>query len=181
MDAQLIFDKYLGRNDLPSGCSGNSRTSLTISSYREGLITVNHRVDNFNKDLGGDIFFSIIVGPNSNIKSFGFDLQFPAHKIGPIGLEKTEITKGFSQVGFHEISPGLLRVGGYKANGKQGYSSGVLLILVFRIIKPPIKANEIRIAATYDDLRSDSIRTEPVQRKIKENRQPKKNPLSSRL
>jgi len=106
-------------------------------------------------------------GPDSNIRSFEFDLQFCSYKLNPIGFERTELTESFSQVGFHEISPGLLRVGGYKANGKQDYSSGVLLTLIFRIIKPPIKSNEFRIAAIYDDICSDSIRTETILKKQK--------------
>jgi len=82
-------------------------------------------------------------------------------------LERTELTESFSQVGFNEISPGLLRVGGYKISERQHYSSGVLLILIFRIIKPPIMSNEFRIAATYDDIRSDSLRTGTIQKKQK--------------
>jgi hypothetical protein len=174
LDAQLIFDKYLGRNDLPSDCSGNSRTSLAVCSCREGSATINYSIDVLEKNPGDNIFFSIIVGPDSNIRSFGFDLQFPPYKLNLIELERTELTESFSQVGFHEVSPGLLRVGGYKANGKQDYSSGVLLTLIFRIIKPPIKANEFRIAATYDDIGSDSLRTGTIQKKAKEERNPPK-------
>ena len=110
---------------------------------------------------------SVIIARDLNIRYFGFDLQFPSYKLKLIGLERTELTESFSQVGFHEVSPRLLRVGGYKANGKQDYSSGVLLTLIFRIIKPSIKANEFRIAATYDDIGSDSLRTGTIQKKQK--------------
>jgi len=113
---------------------------------------------------------SIIVAQHLSIKSFGFDLQFPAQKLRPIGLEKTEIAENFSQIGFYEISPGLLKVGGYKANKKKDLTSGVLLILIFRVTKTPIKANEFRIVATYDDIRSDAIKTESILKKSKEER-----------
>ena len=90
-------------------------------------------------------------------------------------MERTELTESFSQVGYHEPRPGLLRVGGYKANVKQDYSSGILLVLIFRITKPPIKANEFRIAATYDDNLTESIRTGPSLKKQKDKRiEPKK-------
>jgi len=50
LDAQLIFNKYLGRNDLSSDCSGNSRTSLAISSHREGSATLSFIIDNVKKN-----------------------------------------------------------------------------------------------------------------------------------
>jgi hypothetical protein len=117
---------------------------------------------------------SVIIAPDLNIRSFGFDLQFPSYKLKPIGLERTELTESYSQVGFNEISPGLLRVGGYATNEKQGHSSGVLLTLIFRIIKLPIKANEFRITATYDEIRGDSIRKGTILKKAKEERKPVK-------
>jgi len=94
-------------------------------------------------------------------------------------LERTELTESFSQVGFHEISLGLLRVGGYKANGKRD-SSGFFLTLVFRVVKPPIKANEFRIATTYDDICSGSIRTGIIQKKAGKEKKPKKTSLSEK-
>jgi parallel beta-helix repeat protein len=174
LDAQLIFNKYLERSDLPSDCAGKSRTSLAISSHPGGSATLSYTLGDLEKKIGEDIFLSVIVAQDSNISSFGFDLQFPPYKLEPIGLEKTKLTESFSQVGFHEISRGLLRVGGYKANRKQDSSPGVSLIIIFRIIKPPIKADEFRIAATYDEIRSDSIRTGSIRKKAKEERTPVK-------
>jgi hypothetical protein len=159
LDAQLILNKYLERSDLPSDCSGKSRTSLAISSHRDGSATISYIIEDLENKIGEDIFLSLIVAQDLNIRSFGFDLQFPPRKLKPIGLEKTELAESFGQVGFHEISPGLLRVGGYKANAKQENASGVLVTLILRIIKPPIKASEFTIAAAYDDIHSDSIKS----------------------
>jgi len=175
MDAQLIFDKYLGRSELPSDCSGNSRTSLDISSYRQGSTSITSIINDLEKKTGDDIFFSIIIDPGSNLSSFGFDLQFPSDKLKPIRLERTELAERFVQVGFNEIMPGLLRVGGYKGNRGQNISSGVLLTLIFNVIKPPITANEFKIVETYDEIRCDYIRMKTIQKK-EEKKPPRKYP-----
>lgn len=58
LDALLIFDKYLGKSDLPSDCSGSSRTSLTVSLPRENSTPISFIIDNLKKTRRRYLFVS---------------------------------------------------------------------------------------------------------------------------
>ena len=65
-----------------------------------------------------------------------------------VGLEMTEISENFFRIESNEISPGLMRVGGYRTGREQDSSSRIFLILVFRILEQLTSPNEFRIVAT---------------------------------
>ena len=128
-DAQAIFNRYLGEDELPSDCSGNSRA--TMQAMRGNTIQEIAFPDTPESDRGKDIDIPIILNSPSAVSAFGFDLTFSSNRYIFIGMQKTDLAEGYECLGYNEIVPGLLRVGGYSTKRK-ALIAGIFIILVFR-------------------------------------------------
>jgi len=144
-------------------------------SLMRGLTAIEYNVDNIIKKPGEDIFLSIITNDDSKINAFGFDLKFPAQKTKFVGIEKAGYPDRYFEIGFNEISPGFLRVGGYRIAKKQEASSGIFIILVFRVKKPPLSDRDFNIVATYDDIIIETKKTKIILKKPAESDQNRPN------
>jgi len=163
-DAQAIFVKFLGKSELPSDCSCNSRAgtlefqkiqkfSTQESLYQEIIIIIN----SVEGTLGEEIVVPVFIDNPYNIDAFGFDLIFPSESLEFIGVGKTELVKDFYQVNGNEIQQGILRVGGYSSKPINSASSGVLVTLIFRVIKETSYPIPLFITKTFDDLKNASV------------------------
>jgi PKD repeat protein len=171
-DAQMIFNKYLKRGTADGTCSGNSRTA-TVAALTAGSPNSNLTIDDLAFTPEMDILIPIILESPSEVTAFGFDFVFPSNALTFIGLEKTELTKGYDLIDANVIPPSpsvnrveagagtegtlVLRVGGYKAKPNQIPSMGVFVTLVFRGTGEFIDPNSTSIITTYDDLQNASV------------------------
>jgi PKD repeat protein len=161
-DAQAIFNKYLMKSELPSGCSGVSR-SQTLTAGKPRPASVGLLIREFDqKPLEDSTLVDIVIDAKTDINSFGFDLIFPSNQLTFIGVQRTDITKDFDQVETSLLGPALLRVGGYKVKVADTPSVGPLVTLIFRTGKGRREPGSIAIIATYDDLENPSITSETV-------------------
>lgn len=182
-DAQLIFKKYLKKGVATSDCSGNSRSasavveSATVPATR---LTINR----VTLQRGQEIAVPIILEASSDITAFGFDLEYPPDALEFVGLERTDMTSGFTQLeanllntgdsaadalfiadpnpGF-DLAPqdvlhyGALRVGGYKLTSTAQAASGVLVTIIFRVTGEIGEETPLAVTAVFDDLRNASV------------------------
>jgi PKD repeat protein len=147
-DAQAIFNKYLGKSEFPSDCSGNSRAA--IQAIRGNIVQEITIPDTAKSDRGNDIGIPIILNSSSAVNAFGFDLAFSSNRFVFVGIERTDISQGYDCLGSNEITPGLLRVGGYSTK-KKGPVAGIFIILVFRATDKTAERGSFSIVQKYDD------------------------------
>jgi len=182
-DAQLIFKKYLKKDVVSTDCSGYSRGStaaVETSAFSGPRLTLNQ----IAFERGQEIAVPVIVEGSSDITAFGFDLSFPPESLEFIGLERTEITSGFShleanvlvgkipdaeallaedadsdfdQTDQDVLSYAVLRVGGYKLDSTMQPVSGVLVTLIFRVTGEVEEEMPFGITAVFDDLQHASL------------------------
>jgi len=193
-DAQAIFHKYLKKGAAIGDCSGNSRTAA-VSTQTVGFINAKLTLDNMTYTPDLDILVPIIIECPAEVTAFGFDLTFPSDALTFIGLETTELTRGYTLLDASVMPPYqsinqvqdsagpegtlVLRVGGYKANPDQIPSLGVLVVLVFRPTGGFMNPDATSIIATYDDLQSASVISRMISRQdnsqIREDKRQGKN------
>ncbi|MDH7513616.1 MAG: cohesin domain-containing protein, partial [Clostridiales bacterium] len=169
-----IFRNYLKRAELPSDCSGNSRSGTTATAMigiSRSIFDMNLTINILSGILVDDIVYvPIIVDSPFEISAFGLDIEFPAYKLTFVGLEKTGLTQNYSNldatVVIHEYSEqmerenegsAILRVGGYKTDLTFTPSSGVLITLIFRIKHELADDTQLSITATYDDIKNATV------------------------
>jgi PKD repeat protein len=175
-DAQIIFNKYLMKDELPSDCSGRLR-STALLSQKTGPSAFNLIIVE-NNIKPGDSFeeVDIIADSLGDIGSFGFDLIFPSEGLTFIGLERTEISRDFIQVGAHLMASNLLRVGGYAAKKTSKPSAGSLVTLIFKISGKVPEPDLFSIIALYDDIHNASMRNGGIQQKVRESNNIRRKP-----
>ena len=171
-DAQLIFKKYLKQGIVSSDCSGLSR-SATAAAETVNAPGTRLTVHQIALERGQEIAVPIILESSSDVTAFGFDLTFPSDVLEYVGLERTDITTGYSQLdanvlineepAFDQTAPNVLhyaalRVGGFKLTSTAQPVSGVLVTLIFRVTGEVEEETPIGIAAVFDDLRNASIK-----------------------
>ncbi len=102
-DAQTIFHKYLRKAVVSSDCSGNSRVAA-LATQSSGFSNVSLTVNSVTFAPGQDVVIPIIVESPSDIKAFGFDLSYPSDILTYVGLESTELTNDFDQLGANVLA-----------------------------------------------------------------------------
>jgi hypothetical protein len=152
----------------------------------------------------GDIWIPVVIDSPAAIDSFGLDIAFPAGVLQLLGVERTELTEDYSQLGANVVPyareeddgtgaepEGLLlvRVGGYRNNSDPHPSSGVLVTLVFRRTGKFHDSRALSIVAGYDGLQNASFASHaPINRRDdsrlkdtrKESRTAKSGPLGQK-
>jgi hypothetical protein len=172
-DAQAIFEKYLGRSELPSDCSGKSRSEVV--SVQGGVISdVNLIINDIEVSRGEEVVLPVIIDNPFGIDAFGFDLIFPSDILEFVGVERTELLKGFNQVEGNEIRKGVLRVGGYGSEPIKSRSSAVLITLIFKVVSEPKKPSNLAIINRDDDLKNAAVRNGMIVAKKDINKEKKK-------
>ena len=141
-------------------------------------------INQISLQAGQEIAVPIILEASSDITAFGFDLEYPQDALEFVGLERTDMTSGFTQLeanllntrdtaadalfvadpnpGFDLAPPdvlhyGALRVGGYKLTSTTQAASGVLVTIIFRVTGEIGEEIPIAITAVFDDLRNASL------------------------
>lgn len=150
-DAQAIFEKYLGRNALPGDClcasRGLAQTALALNVQRNRLL-----VASLDQTSGEEIVVPVLVSQISNIKSFGFDIHYPAQALEFICVERGGLTQEFYHVDAVVSTTGTVRVGGYSGFSEAAGTTGELVRIVFRSRGPSINTKAFKITNTVDDL-----------------------------
>ena len=174
-DAQMIFHKFL-KKGITGDCSGDSRSD-TISLDSLGTSPLRLTIGSLSGQLGADIFVPILVDSNTEISAFGLDLAFPAQSLTFLGIEQTEITQGYQDIAANVLLPaagfsrpfeqesaqGIVRVGGSRTESRPGPTSGVLVVLAFRVTGEIETGSSFSVIATYDDLRDSVLTNEMIQ------------------
>jgi len=164
--AQAIFEKFLGISELPCSCSCSSRAG-TLSVQRRAFSDVNLIIDDIEVSRGEEIAVPIIINNPFNINAFGFDLLFSSQILEFVRVERTELLKDFPQVEGNEIAKGILRIGGYSSEPIESQSSGVLIVVIFRVISEPEEPSTFMIINSVDDVENAAVRTGMITKKIK--------------
>ena len=152
-DAQSIFNKYLKRAELESDCSGRARTTAAGPFLPvDPLGTVGLAVHETFGERGEELVVPVIVDSLLPMGAFGFELSFPSPGVAFVGLEYTDATSNFIQVGAQRLEPGVVRVGGYAVQPIYPAAPYVLVTLIFRINRRIPDLSVFSILATYDDL-----------------------------
>jgi len=176
-DAQMMFNKYLEKEDFPPGnCSGNARTGATSSAVSLGISQpgeVRLEIDEREAGLGKDLMVPILVDSSFPIRAFGFDLAFPSDILAYVGVERTDYTEQFDQIGANPITEGVVRAGGYSTQPLTAPSPAVMIILVFRVIGKVQAPTSISIINTCDDLHQAKIRFDIIRRSVENSREGK--------
>ena len=175
IDSQMIFHRFLEKVEA-GDCSGNSR-SETTSLNSLGTSPLHLTIGSAGAQPGADIFVPIIVDSNTEISAFGLDLAFPAQSLTFLGIEQTEFTQGYRDVAANVLFPaadfsrpfeqesaqGVVRVGGYRTEAWPGPTSGVLVVLAFRVTGEIETGSPLSVIATYDDLRNTPLACGTIQ------------------
>jgi PKD repeat protein len=171
-DAQAIFNKFLKKGELPGDCSGASRTAAAAFQLQPiPLGQVYLTIDDVTAGPNEDLVVPIIIDSSFDIKAFGFDLVFPSESLAFIGVERTDFSRDFDQIGANETTNGTLRVGGYTTHPVSKASSTVLVTLVFRVIGDTGASSSFSIVNTFDDLRHAQVRNGMIRQNFLEQRQ----------
>jgi PKD repeat protein len=165
-DAHAIFEKFIGRNELPCDCSCSSRAGTGSTQMRQAP-AVNLIINDIQVNQGEEILVTVIVDNFFNIKAFGFDLLFPSEILEYKGVEKAELKKNFLQLDANKIAEGLLRVGGYRSAPIMHHSPRVLITLIFRVTGEAKELISFIIINTVDDIRNASCKNRKLTKKIK--------------
>ncbi|MFZ2052752.1 MAG: hypothetical protein WAU81_01020, partial [Candidatus Aminicenantales bacterium] len=179
-DAQMIFNKYIKKGDLTGDCSGSLRTASFEFKPASPTLSAGHLISAQPlADPSGYVYFPVFVEFSADITSFGIDFSFPSGTLTFVGLEKTELTEEYSQLGGNvlndfsaRIDPGvegaersILRVGGFKLTSSGKRVSGVLVTLVFRADREMTEPQPLRIIALYDEIEGIEILDSPLGRR----------------
>lgn len=103
-----------------------------------------------SKEREGMLVVPVKVTDAFDVKAFGLEVKYSAHKMTFIGVNKTDLTRDFVAVGGNEIERGLVRIGGYSMSGIQDRYNGILVELVFQVRKP---GGKVEIMKAVDDLK----------------------------
>ena len=178
-DAQMIFNKFLKKGE-SGDCSGSARsTSLALENL--GTAPVRLTINGVTAGRGEDIYIPILIDSNIEISAFGLDLAFSSRALTFLGVERTEFTEGYQDVAANVILPSMdsnitpdqisedaiVRVGGYRTESGQGPTSGVLVVLVFRVKGDLEPSSLISIIATYDDLQNALLGSSMIRSEIR--------------
>ncbi len=89
------------------------------------------------------------------LAAFGAEIGFDPQAYRFMGVRRTRFTEGFIGVDGNEISPGILRIGGYAAAGVQKKGTGEIVELLF--LRLGAGGGSIEILELTDDLRNCRI------------------------
>jgi hypothetical protein len=134
-------------------------------------------IEDFAVTAGKDVAVPVIIESPGPLTALGADISYPAGVLDFIRFEKTDFSEGFVQFEVFEVSPGILRMGGYRVGSSEGSPSAtpaVMAILVFKT-KSFVKRKAlgaVRIIGTVDGLRGLSVRNGTIL-----NEGAKENPL----
>jgi len=152
-DAQAIFNEFLRKGQLPSDCSGASRIStMPLPSEIGSAGEFRLAIDNRMPEPGENLIVPVFIDTAFPLGAFGFDLSFSSRDLAFMGVEWTDLTAGFTQLGANEVDEGIVRVGGYSSQPVLPESAGVLVSLVFRVLQRSAEPTAFSIINTYDDL-----------------------------
>ena len=73
-------------------------------------------------------------------------------------INRSEPSQNFNQPDANTENFKIVRVGGYRTNLDQNPSSGVLVVLVFRVTEEFKNPISLSIIATYDDIQNASVK-----------------------
>jgi len=155
-DAQAIFEKYLGINELPSDCSGLSRSVAVsnLSPEEFPISNISLEINRAVSETGGLVVVPITIQNTKEMKSFGFDVQFPSDILEFVSIEPMIDTNYFNHMDGNVISEGVLRVGGYMIIPYINYSPSVFMKLIFKSRQKIDKSDlPLRIKNRVDDLK----------------------------
>jgi PKD repeat protein len=172
-DAQMIFRKYIKKENLSGDCSGNSRTSAfpfeTVGSFGSVGQVVLANVQAVRGDI---IALPVFIDGLKEVTSFGFDLSFPSGSLTFMGLEKTDLTGDYAQLDGNVLADpagpmdqdgqaseqeSILRVGGFKLESNGSAASGVLVTLIFRAERDISEPQLLTVIALYDEIQNIMI------------------------
>jgi len=91
---------------------------------------------------------------------FGFDLSFATKILLLPAINSSKVSQGFDPPSTGTGNYRLLRVGGYKTGSTANPTSGVLVILIFRVIGEVKDSASISAIATYDDIQNATIKND---------------------
>jgi hypothetical protein len=141
-DAQRIFEHFLGRTTLPECCAEFSNEKKAALSP-EQLIDMNKTYE-FERRLfplntigveGKTIAIPVIITNPAGIRSFTFDINYPAELLEYIGTNKSQLTSEFDYVIGIEETRGWIRVAGESSVPVSDFPFGSLAVLLFRVAK----------------------------------------------
>jgi hypothetical protein len=171
----MIFYKFLKKGKT-GDCSGDSR-SATLALNSLGRSPARLTINSITARRREDIYVPVIIDSSAQISAFGLDFAFPSEVLTFLGIERTAFTSGYQDVAANvllssmdsdgnvdqEPNYGIVRIGGYRTEETQGPTSGVLIVLVFRVTGELEAGPPISVIATYDDLQNASLASRMMQ------------------
>jgi hypothetical protein len=135
--------------DLYEAEAGIGRFRAGHPSDEEGSLTLGRA-----RERGGRMVVPVRVADTSAVTAFGLELRFSPESLRFVGVEPTELTRGFVSLDGAEIEPGMVRVGGFSLGSNQDESRGSLVRLIFEKIGV---GGEVEIVDATDDLENFTI------------------------
>ncbi|UCG51584.1 MAG: hypothetical protein JSW58_15580 [Candidatus Latescibacterota bacterium] len=84
-------------------------------------------------EIDGDVMrCPIHVSEVVGMRAFGFEVTYP-HGLEYKGIDRTNVTGSFVEVGAHVLAAGHLRVGGFSSDPVEGHDGGDVVVLGFRV------------------------------------------------
>lgn len=163
-DANAIFEKFIGRNELPCDCSCKSRTAsyqVQTSEVHDVAIFV----DSISYNESNEIIVPVAVDKPFDIHTFGFDLVYPSEVLEFVAMEESEEIKDDFMVDANEIADGVIRAGGYRKSFNLVPNPRTLIKLIFRVIEEEKGTISFNIINTVDDIKNASFRSRRIEEK----------------
>ena len=106
---------------------------------------------------GTRVVIPIFINSPDDLTSFGLDLIYPMDLLDYVGISRTDLTKDFIQLEGHEVSKGVIRIGGYTEDSVQVSEGGTLVLLIFSV-KENVSGNSLFLLTnTVDSLEGASL------------------------
>jgi hypothetical protein len=123
-DALGIFMAYLQDLQPPLECSGLAEMS---ESHRK--IQLSSAV----AAPGNKITCDVLLETTANLQAFGFDLHFPADLLTFIGTDTARLTRDWVALDAHEVSAGMIRIGGFNPDSTPEFGTGTVTKIRFMV------------------------------------------------
>jgi len=148
-DALYIFMAYLAGKTPPLDCDPSSlvRNSTVLELS----------LDQITGNPGEEISLSVKVNNPQKLKSFGFELGYPAELLSFIKISRTNLTENWSALDGKESELGIVTIGGYNAKAISFSKAGLLLKVIFKVREAVEGCGDLRLFNLQDGVTDAAV------------------------
>lgn len=157
-DALAIFNRYISGLP-PMRCfakTGLTRAAVTVAPYQLELKQQTITPISGNNEM---LTFTLTVDNPAGLNAFGLQLAYPSAKLDFIGVERTALTAGWTQLHGKMNQPGVVTIGGFNQTALSANAPGELFEIVFAAKGPLTPPEAIWLSHLTDDFTHAAVKT----------------------